>query len=249
MSQYRYCTIAFMLVLFGCAPLVERQTQPKPLPEQFGSLSSASSSDLGEEVSAHQVTGEGEQAAKQAEEPEQTTITERLLPTGLLEIGDANAPLTLLLFTEHHCRYCKEFQNKHFVTLYKDFIESRKLKLQIAILPLKKYTGSELSAIGLLCAAAQGKGIPMHELLFTLGASNTDTLMKEAATLKLDQTLFATCLTAPATAGLLELQASLARSLDVTLVPTFFLNGTKSVGLPYYPDLRGMIDAQLKIGD
>lgn len=182
---------------------------------------------------------------KQAGDTE-LTIVERLLPSGLIEIGDRDAQVVLLIFTEHHCRYCKDFYREHFPLLHEDFIELGKLRLQIGILPLKKYIHSADAAAGLLCAAQQGKGIPMHELLFQLGASKRETLLSEAATLELDLVIFEQCLDDPKTEATLESQKSLARSLDVTLVPTFFLNGEKSVGLPYYEDLRGMIEEKLE---
>lgn len=173
-------------------------------------------------------------------------IVERLLPSGIIEIGSREAPVVLLMFTEHHCRYCKDFYAEHFPKLHRDFIATGDVRLQISILPLRKYTQSEDAALGLLCAATQGKGIPMHELLFTLGASSRDTLLSEANTLELDTNLFTQCLDSPDTQKTLERQKSFARSLDVTLVPTFFLNGEKSVGLPYYADLRGMIENKLQ---
>lgn len=178
-------------------------------------------------------------------EDEKLKIVERLLPSGLIEIGDRDAPLVLLMFTEHHCRYCKDFYHEHFPQLLEDFIDQGKVRLQIGILPLRKYTHSENAALGLLCAATQGKGIPMHELLFMLGAKDRETLISEAATLELDLEIFGQCLDSPDTAKTIERQKSLARSLDVTLVPTFFVNGEKSVGLPQYADLRGMIEEKL----
>lgn len=190
---------------------------------------------------------QGEVLDQEILEDEDQAIVERLLPSGLIEIGDRNAPVVLLMFTEHHCRYCKDFYNEHFPKLLENFINPGKLKLQIGILPLRKYTHSQNAALGLLCAAVQGKGIPMHELLFTLGAKDRQTLLDEAATLELDQDLFVQCLESPDTEKTVERQKSLARSLDVTLVPTFFLNGEKSVGLPRYADLRGMIEEA--IGD
>ena len=184
---------------------------------------------------------QGEVIENESAKDENLKIVERLLPSGLIEIGDRDAPVVLLMFTEHHCRYCKNFYHEHFPLLLEDFINQGKLKLQIGILPLRKYIHSQNATLGLLCAASQGKGIPMHKLLFTLGAKDRETLINEAASLELNLNLFADCLDSPETLKIIEQQKSLARSLDVTLVPTFFLNGEKSVGLPQYADLRGMI--------
>lgn len=211
------------LVLAACLP-IEEPAKPQPTGPQGEVL---------------------EEPAKITETATGAQIVERLLPSGIIEIGDREAPAVLLMFTEHHCRYCKDFQREQFPQLHRDFITQGNLRLQISILPLKKYTGSEDAALGLLCAATQGKGIPMHELLFTLGAPSRETLLSEAATLELDLNLFTQCLDSPDTLRTLERQRSFARSLDVTLVPTFFLNGEKSVGLPYYADLKGMIEEKL----
>lgn len=191
---------------------------------------------------------QGEALEHDLPEDEEIQIVERLLPSGLIEIGDRDAPVVLLMFTEHHCRYCKDFYHEHFPLLIEDFINQGKLKLQIGILPLRKYVHSQNAALGLLCSATQGKGIPMHELLFALGAKDRETLLSEAATLELDKELFVQCLESPDTLKTVERQKSLARSLDVTLVPTFFLNGEKSVGLPQYADLRGMIETTIGNG-
>lgn len=187
-----------------------------------------------------------EAVGEQQLQDENLQIVERLLPSGLIEIGDRDAPVVLLMFTEHHCRYCKDFYHEHFPLLIEDFVTPGKLKLQIGILPLRKYIHSQNAAFGLLCGATQGKGIPMHELLFALGAKDRETLLSEAASLELDTDLFTQCLDSPDTEKTIERQKSLARSLDVTLVPTFFLNGEKSVGLPRYADLRGMIEEVIR---
>lgn len=226
-----------VMMLAGCAPIVEQVEQQEETPVPF-------EQEEQEEHAEEVLSGEAE-ATIEVEAPE-AEIVERLLPSGLLEIGDRDAKLILLMFTEHHCRYCKEFHVDHFPKLLRDYIDQGKLRLQIAMLPLQKYAGSEQAAATLYCAAAQGKGVAMHELLFELGAPDRETMMREANTLELDIPLFTECIDSEETIDIVENQKSLARSLDVTLVPTFFLNGERSVGLPYYADLRGMIETMQK---
>ncbi|MBU1123972.1 DsbA family protein [Patescibacteria group bacterium] len=169
-------------------------------------------------------------------------LAERLLATGIIDIGKRDAPVTVLLFTEHHARYAREFQLEQFPRLLKDFIEPGLLRFQIVILPLKKYPQSEPAAKGLLCSAMQGKGIAMHQLL-------SEKLDKErlepehyAQELELDMEEFSKCTEAEETSFVLAQQKAWAQSLDVSLVPTLFINGEKHVGLPYYADLKGMIN-------
>jgi len=168
-------------------------------------------------------------------------LAERLLPTGIIDIGDREASVTLLLFTEHHARYAREFQEEHFPRLLKDFIEPGYLRFQLIILPLKKYPQSNDAAKGLMCAAMQGKGMLMHTTLSQKLDRERLPPRDYAQDIGLDMEKFSACMGTEEIDIILDQQKSLAQSLGVTLVPTFFLNGEKKVGLPYYSDLRGMI--------
>jgi len=169
-------------------------------------------------------------------------LTERLLPTGVIDIGNREAPLTILLFTEHHAQYSREFHMDLFPRLLEDFIEPGLVRFQIVILPLKKYPQSENAAAALLCAAMQNKGMAIHAMM-------TENIDKErldprfyAEDLELDLEAFDECTEGEDIALILKQQKAWAQSLDVTLVPTYFVNGEKNVGLPYYADLRGMLE-------
>lgn len=229
----RYLLLIPALVLTACEPLVapEEKREPTAPPIQAEELS------------------EGEAEASMEQELAEMTVVERLLPSGFIEIGDRDAPLVLMMFTEHHCRYCRDFHHEQFPKLHKEYIEPGRLRLQIGILPLKKYEDSTFSGKALLCAATQGKAMPMHDFLLEVGTSDRTLFMKHAEALELDTELYTACLESPDTEKTLERQRSMARTLNVTLVPTFFLDGEKSVGLPYYADLRGMIEEKLTIGN
>jgi protein-disulfide isomerase len=183
-----------------------------------------------------------EEAASSASE---ISLPERLLPSGILERGDPLASLTLLIFTEYHSRYSQEFEKKHMPKLMEDFVKNGNLKIHTVIFPLKKYAGSSDAAAGLLCAGLQDQGTSMHTLLHDVKYKDSIALLKHVETLSLDQEAFASCISSEETDATLSQQKSWAESLGVSLVPTLFLNGEKFVGLPYYPDLRGRIEAAL----
>lgn len=168
-------------------------------------------------------------------------LPERLLPSGILEIGDRDAPHSLLLVTEHHCRYCRDFLSEHVPLLEEQFITPGLLRLSIVTLHLRKYPGSPESAAGLHCASTQGKGLLMHRLLFERPSSDRSSLLSYARELGLDTELYGTCLSDAGTKSALAAQQAWLRSLDVTLVPTYFIDGVKYTGLPYGPDLIGQI--------
>jgi len=172
-------------------------------------------------------------------------LSERLLATGVIDIGRRDAPVTLLLFTEHHARYARDFQLDLFPRIFSDFIEEGILRFQIAILPLKKYPGSEGAATGLICAAMQSKGMAMHQILSEKLDEERLEPQHYATELELDMEKFSECMGSEEIGIILKQQKAWASSLNVTLVPTYFINGEKFVGLPYYADLKGVIDGML----
>ncbi len=168
-------------------------------------------------------------------------ITERLLPTGILEVGSEQAPLVLLTFTNHACGYCREFQEEHFGRLLEDFIQTGQLRVQFIILPLKKYPQSRIAAAAVVCAMEQERGLAMHTALFE-GKQDRGRMFSLARTLALDEEEFRSCMEDTALDLLLSQQEAFARSLGVSLIPTFFLNGERLIGLPEYSALRGWIE-------
>lgn len=226
------------------AGLLASCTLPTVSYQQQSSSSSSSSMSSESNIVQGEEIGEGLPATE--ERTETGSLAERLLPTGVLEVGNPQAPLTLLLFTEHHCSYCRQFLFDLFPRIKTDFLESGTLKVQIAMLPLQKYQKSNEAALGFLCASSQGKGLVMHDALFRNPNKSRDAILSYAVDLKLDTALLDDCMKSARTKALLEGQQTWAQSLGVTVVPAFFLNGEKFIGLPYYPDLKGRMEAALR---
>ena len=233
------------LFTVSCGLLLAACTLPAPDGQQQSSSASSASSASSEN---QQIQGEeiGEGMPVTEERTETGALAERFLPTGVLEIGNTQAPLTLLIFTEHHCSYCRQFLFEIFPRLKTDFLDPGTLKLQIAMLPLQKYQESADASLGFICSAAQGQGLVMHDVLFRNPNKSKAAILSYAVDLKLDTALLDDCMKSARTKALLEGQQTWAQSLSVDVVPTFFLNGEKFIGLPYYPDLKGRIEAALK---
>jgi len=172
--------------------------------------------------------------------------TERLLSTGVLDLGERDAPLTLLIFTEYHCNYCKEFNSEHLIHLTSDFVNKGSLRVQLASFPLQKYAQSENAAKAVICAAEQNKGLAMNNLLFASAYKDPGSALNFAKELGINTEAFESCMESEETQATIARHREWARSLGVQYVPTFFLNGEKFVGLPYYADLRGQIEEALR---
>ncbi|MFH1443808.1 MAG: thioredoxin domain-containing protein [Candidatus Peregrinibacteria bacterium] len=232
------------LLILGCGLLFTACTLPTP-PVQENEDASASSSSTSAEVEL-QAEEIGEGMPLTEERTETGSLTENMLATGVLEVGNPQAPLTLLVFTEHHCSYCRQFLFEIFPRLKTDFLEAGKVKLQIAMLPLQKYQKSTEASLGFICSAKQQGGLAMHDALFRNPNKSKEAIHSYAVDLKLDTAALSECMKSEQAVALLEAQKSWAQSLGIDVVPTFFLNGEKFIGLPYYPDLRGRIEDALK---
>jgi protein-disulfide isomerase len=163
-----------------------------------------------------------------------------------LDLGKENAPLTLLVFTNQSCEYCRDFQQTIVPRLKADFVDKGTVLLRVSILPIHKYPLSLREASALFCAARQGKGWEMHDALFAVPAHTEAALLAQAAVLKLDLPRFQSCLGRPEAAAYAQEEARLADKLHVTLVPTLFLNDEKLVGLPTYADIKGWIEQKTR---
>lgn len=233
------------LFTLSCSLLLTACTLPTP-PNQQQQNSSASSSSVSSEKVQLQGEEIGEGTPLTEERTETGALTERLLSTGVLEIGNPQAPATLFIFTEHHCSYCRQFLFEIFPRLKTDFLDAGTLKLQIAMLPLQKYQKSNEASLGFICSAAQGNGLAMHDALFRNPNKSKEAILSYAVDLKLDTALLGDCMKSARSMTLLEGQQTWAQSLGVDVVPTFFLSGEKFIGLPYYPDLKGRIAEALQ---
>ena len=170
-------------------------------------------------------------------------LAERLAGHGMIELGSKEAPLLLTVFTNESCKYCNEFMRDMLPRLETDFMTNGKLRVQLIIVPLKKYPNSTLEASALLCATALEKGQLMEEVMRESTLRDRKSLIALAKEIALPVKQFTVCLDAKETKNLLAEQQDFIHQHDVTLIPAFLIGEEKKVGLLSYPDLRGWIRA------
>lgn len=170
-------------------------------------------------------------------------VTERLLSGGILEIGDASAPVSLTLFVNYASSYSQQFDQNLLPQLIHDFVSSGKLRVGIVPLALKKYPDSDTSAALLLCAAKQGKGRAMNDLLF--GNASASELQKKIGEIGLDLQSLQNCMKSDELQSMIAQETQTANAYSITLVPSYLLNGRVYTGLPEYSDLKGQVTAAI----
>lgn len=90
-------------------------------------------------------------------------------------LGDKNAPLTIVEFSDFECPFCKRSFDQLLPELKKNYIDSGKLKLVYRDFPLSFHANAHKEAEAAECARSQGDDttyFKFHDQIFTRTTSN-----------------------------------------------------------------------------
>jgi protein-disulfide isomerase len=111
-------------------------------------------------------------------------------------LGRADAPVTLVEFSDYQCPYCRMFFSDTFPTLKREYIDTGKVRYVFRDYPLAQmHPQARKAAEAAHCAGEQGQYWEMHDLLFQNQQSLASPQLSEHARhLGLDGAKFDTCL-------------------------------------------------------
>ena len=108
--------------------------------------------------------------------------------------GKADAPLTLIEYSDFTCGYCLKFFKETLPKLQAAYIDTGKVKFVYRDYPRADRGVGVEAAVAARCAGAQGRYWAMHDRLFGEGSKLDSASFKNAAkALGLDQAEFAKC--------------------------------------------------------
>lgn len=141
-------------------------------------------------------------------------------------LGNPDAPLTITVFLDYECPFCKRLDQELGELLSQEPFHSR-LRISIKQFPLSSHPTATNAAVAAVCAAQQGKFSAMHARLFELQRiGHTDAVLIHAAEhVSLDIDDFRACLTSQSAGQevLTDLHEGAINGVDAT--PSLFLNG------------------------
>ncbi|MBU1568224.1 MAG: thioredoxin domain-containing protein [Proteobacteria bacterium] len=142
--------------------------------------------------------------------------------TGAPFKGPSDAPVTITLFTDFECPYCRQI-----IPLLDEILERnpKNVKLSFKNLPLKFHKFAEPSAKAALAANEQGKFWAFHDRLFAETKLTEESIKKTAVEVKLDIPRFEKDMESPKIQSMLQKDILDAQSAGVTGTPTIFING------------------------
>jgi protein-disulfide isomerase len=159
-------------------------------------------------------------------------------------IGPADAPITIVEFSDFNCPYCKKWQRETLYPLLAAY--PNQIRFVYRDFPITSQE-SAIASQAADCAGEQGAYWKFHDALlggeYTLGS---DAYRAYSQELGLNVDALEACVASGKFAQEVEADARYAAGLGVTGTPTFFVNGLPIVGAQSLASFRQVIDAELK---
>ena len=161
-------------------------------------------------------------------------------------MGEKDAKLTIVEFSDYQCPYCKSFFDDTLPEIKKKYIDTGKVKLVYRDFPLDFHPNAQKAAEAAECAGEQNKYFQMHDKLFeNQVALDTDDLKKYAKDIGLNTAQFNTCLDTGKMASEVESDYQEGVNYGVSGTPAFFINGKLIEGAQPFSVFKQAIDAEL----
>lgn len=165
-------------------------------------------------------------------------------------IGPADAPVTIIEFSDYQCPFCKRFRDQTLDQLLKTY--EGKVRFVYRDFPLNGiHAAAQQAAEAAECADDQGQFWAMHDVIFNnqsalAKASGTDLFKVYAAKLKLDIEKFSACLDSGKYASEVQHDLEDGIAYGVTGTPAFFINGQLISGAVPLATLAEVIEKALQ---
>lgn len=181
---------------------------------------------------------------------QQVDIDEGKLPL----LGDKNAKLTIVEFSDFQCPYCKRFYDETYEQIKREYVDSGKVRLAYRHMPLVIHPLAQDAGEASECANEQDSFWQYHDKLFdefnewsALGVDTApQTFVTYAGELGLNTQAFESCLTSNKHDQTVKDDMAAGTTAGATGTPTFFINGKPLVGAHPYATFKKLIDQELQ---
>ncbi len=142
--------------------------------------------------------------------------------------GNADAPVTIIEFSDYQCPYCKRHAERTMPSLVEKYVETGKVKLVMKETPIESIHPLAMGASqAALCAGDQDKYWEMHDIIFAnYKKLSPDELKGYAAEIGLDSSDFDNCLDTAKYEKRVKEHMSTGRKLGVRGTPGFVVGLT-----------------------
>ncbi len=172
---------------------------------------------------------------------------ERRTPDDPTALGDQDAPVVMVAYSDFQCPYCGKFARDTEKKLISKYVDTGVLRIEWRDFP---YLGEESvrSAHAARAAAAQGKFWEYHDALYARqfppnsGKLTRQHLLDVAGQVGLDTEKFTEDMDSKLTAKLVQHDFDEAMSIGLSGTPSFLINGTPIIGAMPIEDFEAAIE-------
>ena len=167
------------------------------------------------------------------------------IPTaGFYSLGPADAPITLVEFSDFQCPFCKRWHDETYEPLLAAY--PGKIRIVYRHLPLTSIHPDAFSAAeAAMCAGDQNMFWEYHGKLFSGESLGNAVYEQYARDLGLNIPTFVDCITEHKFQAAIEADSNFAIDLGISSTPTFFVNGLALVGAQPLDVFKQVIDKEL----
>jgi protein-disulfide isomerase len=168
------------------------------------------------------------------------------IPTeGYPSTGPADAPITIVEFSDFECPFCTKWHREVYTPLMEQY--PGQVRLVYRNFPLTGlHQNAYPAAEAALCAGNQGAYWEYHDKLFqALYGLGSDAFQQYASELSLDMDAFNECVNSHKYQPFVQDDIDFALSIGVQSTPTFFINGLPVVGAQPIQAFQQVIEREL----
>ena len=151
--------------------------------------------------------------------------------------GAESAQVWLVEISDFQCPFCKEWHDKAFATIDREYVKTGKIRVAYLNFPLTRiHPNAQAAAEAAMCAGVQGKFWELHESLFATQPkwaavkspiAAFDSLARAAG---VEPKAWNSCMSTHATARLIDADRDRSAKAGVESTPTFFVGDRALAG-------------------
>jgi protein-disulfide isomerase len=142
-------------------------------------------------------------------------------------MGAADAPVTLVQFTDYECPFCARFTKETLPTLYADYVAAGKVRLVVRDLPLSMHADARRLAQAARCGAALTSRVhDFQQALYGSGSGADSALGRAAAAVGLEETRLRECVISELYANEIRKDSMAAAAVGIRGTPAFLIGAT-----------------------
>ena len=218
-----FAFLLFFLLHLSAASLAQ---SPAAAPAQGGITHEQADQILQELRDIHRLLANGAATPRAAESaPAPATQKGRLNINGLPVLGRADAPVTMIEFSDYQCPFCRAFHNGTFNDLKKNWIDTGKLRFISWDMPLEFHSNAAHAAQVVRCAGEQNKFWELRSLLIANAdkLSSDDILGYAKQIPQLDVDRFKACVQSDRFTDAIKKSVAGANGQGISGTPTFLI--------------------------